>query len=70
MNAQMPGRGGELVAGGRALGYGPQWLAWLWSGGVARVLDRIDAGIIRGSICVTLPGCSAISWDRIRVKLL
>ena len=56
MNAQMPGRGGELVAGGRALGYGPQWLAWLWSGGVARVLDRIDAGIIRGSICVTLPG--------------
>ncbi|KQM18840.1 SAM-dependent methyltransferase [Novosphingobium sp. Leaf2] len=56
MNAQVPGRGGELVEGGRAIGVGPQWLARLWSGGVHRMLDRIDRGLVRGSILATLPG--------------
>jgi cyclopropane-fatty-acyl-phospholipid synthase len=56
MNAQVPGRGGELVGGGRAIGVGPQWLARLWSGGVHQILDRIDAGLQRGSITATLPG--------------
>lgn len=56
MNAQTPGRGGELVTGGRAIGVGPQWLARLWSGGVHKVLDRIDRGLERGSIAATLPG--------------
>jgi len=56
MNAQMPGRGEELVDGGRAIGIGPQWLARLWSGGVHRILDRIDRGLARGSIMATLPG--------------
>jgi cyclopropane-fatty-acyl-phospholipid synthase len=55
MNAQVPGRGGELVAAGRSLGIGPQWLARLWAGGVHRILDRIDAGLARGSIMATLP---------------
>ncbi|HUD31295.1 MAG TPA: cyclopropane-fatty-acyl-phospholipid synthase family protein [Novosphingobium sp.] len=56
MNAHVPGRGGELVGGGRAIGVGPQWLARLWSGGVHKILDRIDAGLLRGSIMATLPG--------------
>ncbi|MFS0847935.1 class I SAM-dependent methyltransferase [Novosphingobium panipatense] len=55
MNAQTPGRGGELIEGGRAVGVGPQWLARLWSGGVHKVLDRIDRGLERGSISATLP---------------
>jgi len=55
MNAQVPGRGDELVAGGSAIGVGPAWLARLWTGGVDRVLDRIDAGLARGSIAATLP---------------
>lgn len=56
MNAQAPGRGEELVDGGRSIGVGPQWLAKLWSGGVSRVLDKIDQGLQRGSIEATLPG--------------
>lgn len=55
MNAQVPGRGQQLVAGGRAIGIGPQWLARAWSGGVRRILDQIDKGIVRGSIRATLP---------------
>ncbi|WP_395327220.1 cyclopropane-fatty-acyl-phospholipid synthase family protein [Novosphingobium sp. BL-8H] len=55
MNAHAPGRGEELVDGGRAIGVGPQWFARLWSGGVARILDRIDRGLVRGSIEATLP---------------
>jgi len=55
MNAQVPGKGGELVEGGRAIGVGPQWLARLWSGGVHRIIDRIDRGLRRGSIMATLP---------------
>ncbi len=45
----------ELVAGGRRIGIGPQWFARLWSGGVHKVLDRIDTRLERGSIEVVLP---------------
>jgi cyclopropane-fatty-acyl-phospholipid synthase len=55
MNAQLPGRGDKLVAGGRGLGFGASWLARLWSGGAHRLLDRIDRGLDRGSIEATLP---------------
>lgn len=55
MNAQAPTRGAELAAGGRAIGIGPQWLARLWAGGINAVLDRIDAGLVRGSIQLALP---------------
>jgi len=55
MNAQAPTRGAELAAGGRAIGIAPQWLARLWAGGINAVLDRIDAGLARGSIRLTLP---------------
>ncbi|WP_159978100.1 MULTISPECIES: cyclopropane-fatty-acyl-phospholipid synthase family protein [unclassified Novosphingobium] len=56
MNARASGRGGDLVEGGRAIGAGPQWLARLWSGGVNKILDRIDRGLHSGSIMATLPG--------------
>lgn len=55
MNAQMPGRGRGLVERGGGIGTGPQWLAHLWSGGVHRVLDRIDRGLARGSVVASLP---------------
>lgn len=56
MNAHVSGRGGDLVEGGRRIGAGPQWLARLWSGGVQKILDRIDRGLQTGSIMATLPG--------------
>lgn len=55
MNAQAPIRGAELVAGGGRLGFGPQWLARIWAGRFDRILDRIDAGLVRGSLELTLP---------------
>ncbi|WP_260923892.1 SAM-dependent methyltransferase [Novosphingobium sp. 9] len=59
MNAQTPDRGGQLLAGGRGVGVGPQWLARLWSGSVARMLDRIDAKLQRGAVMATLPNGEA-----------
>jgi cyclopropane-fatty-acyl-phospholipid synthase len=55
MDAQVSGRGEELVEGGRAIGIGSEWLARAWSGGLHRILDRIDRGLVRGSIHATLP---------------
>lgn len=56
MNSQAPVRGAELVVGGSRLGIGPQWLARAFSGGINKILDRIDAGLAHGSIEATLPG--------------
>ena len=53
MNSQVPVLGkrpGTLRIGG-----GPVWLGWLFKGWMHVVLDRIDGGIDRGSIDVTLP---------------
>ena len=55
MNAQAPMRGAELVAGGGRIGFGPQWLARIWAGRFDRILDRIDAGLVRGSVELTMP---------------
>lgn len=55
MNAQASVRGAELIEGGRSIGIGPQWLARLWSGGIDKILDRIDTGLTRGSIEAVLP---------------
>ena len=55
MNAQAPMRGAELVAGGGRIGFGPQWLARIWAGRFDQILDAIDAGILHGSVEVTLP---------------
>jgi cyclopropane-fatty-acyl-phospholipid synthase len=55
MNAEGVWRGRELVEGGRRIGIAPQWLARAVSGGFHRVLDRIDRGLVTGSITATLP---------------
>jgi cyclopropane-fatty-acyl-phospholipid synthase len=55
MNAQAPMRGAELVVGGSRIGFGPQWLARVWAGRYDRILDKIDAGLERGSLELTLP---------------
>ncbi len=59
MNAQTPARGAQLEGGGRIIGFGPALLARIWTGlGAGRMhalLDRIDAGLDRGSVEVTLP---------------
>ena len=55
MNAQAPVRGSELVVGGSRLGFGPQWLARAFSGGIHKIVDRIDRGMLRGSIEASLP---------------
>ncbi|MCB2046645.1 MAG: class I SAM-dependent methyltransferase [Novosphingobium sp.] len=55
MSSQMPGRGEQLVAEGWRWGVGPDWLARMLSGGVSRIVGRIDAGLERGSIRLTLP---------------
>jgi len=60
MDAQLSGRGEELVAGGRSIGTGPQWLARAWSGSAERILDRIGHGLKRGSITTTLPDGSTV----------
>ncbi len=49
-------RGAELVAGGKRLGLGGQWLPRVWAGRFDRILDRIDAGLVLGSLELTLPG--------------
>ncbi|MEO6718056.1 MAG: cyclopropane-fatty-acyl-phospholipid synthase family protein [Novosphingobium sp.] len=55
MNAQAPIRGAELVAGGGRIGFGPQWLARIWAGRFDRILDRIDASLVRGSVELEMP---------------
>ena len=48
-------RGGVLLAGGRRFGRTPGLLSRLFAGGFHKVLDRIDAGLTRGSIVAKLP---------------
>ncbi len=55
MNAQAPVRGAGLVAGGGWFGLGSQWLARVWAGRIDQILDRIDAGLARGSLELSLP---------------
>ncbi len=51
----MAGRGEQLVAEGWRWGAGPESLARIAAGGVARILDQIDARLESGSIRATLP---------------
>jgi cyclopropane-fatty-acyl-phospholipid synthase len=55
MNAQAPIRGAELALGGGRIGFGPPWLTRIWAGRFDRILDRIDAGLVRGSVELTMP---------------
>ena len=48
-------RGGNLLAGGRRFGASPGALSRLFTGGFHRLLDRIDAGTLHGSILARLP---------------
>lgn len=56
MGLQVPGRGKQLVSEGWNIGGGPEWFVRAFSGGVDRLLDRIDRGLERGSVHATLPG--------------
>jgi cyclopropane-fatty-acyl-phospholipid synthase len=48
-------RGGPLLAGGRRFGASPGLWSRLFAGGGHKLLDRVDAGLARGSILATLP---------------
>lgn len=48
-------RGGPLLAGGRRFGASPGLFSRLFAGGGHKLLDRVDAGLARGSILATLP---------------
>ncbi|MEZ5688877.1 MAG: cyclopropane-fatty-acyl-phospholipid synthase family protein [Caenibius sp.] len=55
IDAQESERGAGLLAGGARLGAGTGWLARLFSGGFDRLVQRIDAALLCGSIEATLP---------------
>lgn len=55
MNAETPGRGGHLVAGGRTFAAAGGLLARLFAGSFANVVDRIDGGLAEGSLMARLP---------------
>jgi cyclopropane-fatty-acyl-phospholipid synthase len=48
-------RGGVLLEGGRRFGRTPGLLSRLFAGGFHKLLDRVDAGLARGSILAKLP---------------
>jgi cyclopropane-fatty-acyl-phospholipid synthase len=56
MNAQMPGRGGHLIAGGKPLASIGGALMRLFAGPLERILVRIDAGLVEGSLLAHFPG--------------
>jgi len=49
-------RGTHLVAADKGFATGGGWLARLFAGGFARILDRIDRGIVEGRLETSLPG--------------
>ena len=55
MNAETPGRGTHLVAGGRTFVAAGSWLARLFAGSFAAVVERIDRGLAEGSLLARLP---------------
>ena len=56
MNAQVPGRGGQLIAGGKPLAGTGGAIMRVFAGPVGRILARIDAGLAHGSLLAHLPG--------------
>jgi len=46
----------ELLEGGSRIGFGHGWFARLWTGSLANLLARIDAGLPCGSLKIRLPG--------------
>jgi cyclopropane-fatty-acyl-phospholipid synthase len=56
MNAQTPGRGGHLVAGGKPLAGSDGLLTRLFAGRIEYILARLDTGLTQGSLLAHLPG--------------
>lgn len=52
-------RGTELTAAAKPPMLGADWLARLWAGSLDRLIERIDRGLVRGSIEATLPDGTA-----------
>lgn len=55
MNAQTPTRGGHLVAGGRNISALGGWIGHLFAGSFTGAVERIDKGLVQGTIIATLP---------------
>lgn len=55
MNTPTRERGAGLLAGGERLAAGTGWLARLLTGGIDRLVARIDAALVTGTIEATLP---------------
>lgn len=55
MNAETPEGSARLLDAVRPVASQPGLLARAWSGGFARLVDRIDAGIAKGAMHATLP---------------
>ncbi|MBS0474985.1 MAG: class I SAM-dependent methyltransferase [Proteobacteria bacterium] len=55
MTAQVAPRGKALLGAGDWLERIPRWLGQVWTGGFARLFNRVDAGLVRGSLRVRLP---------------
>lgn len=56
MNAQAPGRGGHLVAGGKPLAGSGGMFSRLFAGRIDRILAQIDKGLAEGSLLAHFPG--------------
>jgi cyclopropane-fatty-acyl-phospholipid synthase len=56
MNAQVPGRGGHLIAGGKPLAGTGGTITRLFAGPIERILAQIDAGLEQGSLLAQFPG--------------
>jgi len=56
MNAQAPGRGGQLGAGTMPVAASSGFLARIFAGRIERVLDQVDQGLKVGSLLLHLPG--------------
>jgi cyclopropane-fatty-acyl-phospholipid synthase len=55
MPATHPDRGHDLLNAERVLRTGPSWLAKLWAGRSDALVERIDAGLARGTLHAVLP---------------
>lgn len=59
MNAQTPTRGRHLVAGGRNISATGRWIAKLFAGSFNTAVERIDRGLVSGTIHAKLPDGSS-----------
>lgn len=59
MNTQTPMRGRHLVAGGRNMSATGRWIAKLFAGSFNTAVERIDRGIVNGTIHAKLPDGSS-----------